>query len=70
MKSWSIKERDLLEEMERQEFPEPGESDSESGDVTLLFAVKWFNSDLTNKGIRSDLVKGLLMSPDELSQDS
>ena len=28
--------------------------------VSLLFAMKWFNSDLTNKGKRSDLVKGLL----------
>jgi len=29
--------------------------------VTLLFAMKWFNSELTNKGMRSDLVKGLIM---------
>lgn len=29
--------------------------------VTLLFAMKWFNSDLTNKGLRSELVKGLII---------
>lgn len=29
--------------------------------VTMLFAMKWFNSDLTNKGMRSELVKGLLI---------
>jgi hypothetical protein len=26
----------------------------------MLFSLKWFNSDLTNKGMRSDLIKGLL----------
>jgi len=28
--------------------------------VTLLFAMKWFYSDLTNKGLASKLVKPLL----------
>lgn len=32
----------------------------QSAVVSLLFAMKWFNSDLTNKGKRSDLVKGLI----------
>ena len=32
----------------------------------MLFAMKWFNSDLTNKGMNSDLVKGLLLSTSEL----
>ena len=32
----------------------------QSAVVSLLFAMKWFNSDLTNKGERSDLVKGLI----------
>ena len=66
VKSWGIKDRDILDEMERQELPD----ESESGDVTLLFAMKWFYSDLTNKGMRSDLVKGLLLSPEEFNQDS
>jgi hypothetical protein len=39
--------------MDRQEMPT-------SEPVTLLFAMKWFNSELTNKGLRSELVKGLL----------
>jgi len=43
--------------MDRQELP-----DEQNGSVvTLLFAMKWFNSDLTNKGMRSELVKGLLI---------
>jgi hypothetical protein len=70
VKSWGIKERDILDEMERQEFPDPEESETESGDVTLLFAMKWFYSDLTNKGMRSDLVKGLLLSPEETKQEN
>lgn len=36
-----------------------GDSDH-SPSATLLFAMKWFNSDLTNKGKTSDLVKGLI----------
>jgi hypothetical protein len=32
----------------------------------MLFAIKWFNSDLTNKGMNSDLVKGLLLNTAEL----
>lgn len=29
-------------------------------DVSLLFAMKWFYSDLTNKGRSSPLVKGII----------
>jgi hypothetical protein len=47
--------------MDRQEM-------EESADVTMLFAMKWFNSDLTNKGMNSDLVKGLLLSTAELKE--
>jgi len=47
--------------MDRQEM-------EESADVTMLFAMKWFNSDLTNKGMNSDLVKGLLLSTKELKE--
>jgi hypothetical protein len=57
IKRWGIKERQILDEMDRQELS----LDQESGEVTMLFAMKWFNSDLTNKGMNSDLVKGLLL---------
>jgi len=43
---------------------------SSSPVVTLLFAQKWFNSEITNKGGKSDLVKGLLLSPEELPKKS
>jgi len=33
--------------------------------VTLLFAMKWFYSDLTNKGVKSKLVKALLVENKE-----
>ena len=47
--------------MDRQEMPLHKNSDGgQSAVVSLLFAMKWFNSDLTNKGKRSDLVKGLI----------
>ena len=59
IKKWGIKEIQILDEMDRQEL-------EEQGDVTMLFAMKWFNSDLTNKGMNSDLVKGLLLSTSEL----
>ena len=55
IKKWGIKEIQILDEMDRQEL-------EEQGDVTMLFAMKWFNSDLTNKGMNSDLVKGLLLN--------
>ena len=53
VKNWGISEPQIREEMDRQEM-------SSSSDVTLLFALKWFNSDLTNRGKNSDLVKGLI----------
>jgi len=53
VKNWGISEPQIREEMDRQEMPS-------SSDATLLFALKWFNSDLTNKGKSSDLVKGLI----------
>jgi hypothetical protein len=31
--------------------------------------MKWFNSDLTNKGMRSELVKGLIMDNIRKSQE-
>jgi hypothetical protein len=52
IKSWGIEEHDILDEMDRQELPLPDQNDSQ-GHVTLLFAMKWFNSDLTNKGMNS-----------------
>jgi hypothetical protein len=61
IKKWGIKEIQILDEMDRQEM-------EESADVTMLFAMKWFNSDLTNKGMNSDLVKGLLLSTAELKE--
>lgn len=32
--------------------------------VSLLFAMKWFYSDLTNKGAKSELVNGLVVKND------
>jgi len=47
--------------MDRQEMPlHKNSAGDQSAVVSLLFAMKWFNSDLTNKGKRSDLVKGLI----------
>ena len=47
--------------MDRQEMPLQQDCDgNQSAVVSLLFAMKWFNSDLTNKGKMSDLVKGLI----------
>ena len=57
MKNWGIKEIDILREIDRQDL-----DIQEDQTVTLFFAMKWFNSDLTNKGFSSDLVKGLLLS--------
>lgn len=64
IKKWGIKEIQIIDEMDRQEIS----LDQESSDVTMLFAMKWFNSDLTNKGMNSDLVKGLLLSTAELKE--
>jgi hypothetical protein len=51
---WGIDESSIQTEMDRQEMVnEP---------VSLLFAMKWFYSDLHNKGQQSQLVKGLLES--------
>ena len=51
---WGIDESSIQAEMDRQEMVnEP---------VSLLFAMKWFYSDLHNKGQQSQLVKGLLDS--------
>jgi hypothetical protein len=51
--NWGIDENQIQEEMDRQEM-------NNNEPVTLLFAMKWFYSDLTNKGLQSKLVKPLL----------
>ena len=65
IKSWGINELQILDEMDRQEL-DLSQMNSSSPVATLLFAQKWFNSEITNKGGKSDLVKGLLLSPEEL----
>lgn len=49
---WGIDEEQIQNEMERQEV--------NNQDVSLLFAMKWFYSDLNNKGNKSPLVNGLI----------
>jgi len=62
IKKWGIGDYDILAEMDRQELPPPSNDDEQNQNfVTLLFAMKWFNSELTNKGLKSELVKGLLI---------
>ena len=62
IKKWGVEDYDILDEMDRQELPAPSDGDEQNQNfVTLLFAMKWFNSELTNKGMRSELVKGLLI---------
>jgi len=52
MMKWGIDEQQIREEMDRQEMSnEP---------VTLLFAMKWFYSDLFNKGLKSKLLQPIL----------
>lgn len=50
--NWGIDETQIQDEMERQEMA--------NQEVSLLFAMKWFSSELTNKGEKSPLVSGLL----------
>jgi len=50
---WGIDEEQIKTEMERQEIG--------NRQVSLLFAMKWFNSELTNKGKNSALVNGLIV---------
>ena len=60
LKDWGITEDDIEQEIDRQEL-DLTPSDEESCPITLLFAMKWFNSDLTNRGYSSNLVKHLLI---------
>lgn len=50
LQNFSIEEEQIKNEMERQE----------NHQVTLLFAMKWFYSELSNKGAKSSLVGGLM----------
>ena len=50
--NWGIDDQQIQAEMDRQGM-------NSSDPVTLLFAMKWFHSDLFNKGANSKLVKDL-----------
>jgi len=56
--NWDIDEDQINEELDRQEMKS----------VNLLFAYKWFYSDITNKGKTSKLVSQLLHEDNHKSQ--
>ena len=69
LSNWGIREDKILQEIDRQELP-PLDKLAEVHEnpcVTLLFTLRWFNSEFKNQMETSDLVKGLLLPLDQLS---
>mmetsp|Transcript_2642 Transcript_2642/g.4413 ORF Transcript_2642/g.4413 Transcript_2642/m.4413 type:complete len:320 (+) Transcript_2642:934-1893(+) len=75
--NWGVDEKSILQEIDRQELPaldhlsldSPGSDESQQS-VTLLFTLRWFNSEIVNKSRQSDLVKGLFLEPRDLEEDA